>query len=180
MANRMYPETRRRSTRLGGYDYRQSGIYFVTICTYHKAKLFGAIVDGDMAYSSLGKVVTEEWQHVAQARSNVHLDQYVVMPNHLHGILIIEDMCGSGAAQQHPAGCASSKGASAGSLGAIISQFKAAVSRRAWSGLISRDQKIWQRNYYDHIVRNEESFNDIRRYIVENPARWAEDSLYID
>ncbi len=181
MRNPIVSPRSRRSMRLPGYDYRQSGVYFVTICTHQKAKLFGAVVDGDLVHSTVGEIVCEEWRHVAQARSNIQLGQYVVMPNHLHGLLFLEEMLESGDAQNRHADLAPRKnGLSSGSLGAIISQFKAAVSRRAWSGLIGRSIRIWQRNYYDHIVRSEKSLNEIRRYISENPARWAEDSLYVD
>jgi REP element-mobilizing transposase RayT len=161
---------------LPGYDYSQAGVYFVTICAHQKAILFGTVVDGEMVYSALGRLVCAEWQHIAQARSNVLLDYFAVMPNHFHGLVVIQEARDYDATEYGPAEAATS----AGSLGAIISHFKAAVSRRAWSGLIDRDQRIWQRNYYDHIVRNEQSLNEIRRYIIENPGRWAEDSLYVE
>ena len=167
--------------RLPGYDYRQAGVYFVTLCTYQMTKLFGAVFDGEMVLSDLGKVVREEWQHAAQARSKFQLDLFVIMPNHFHGLVFIEDRRDCSAVQNDPADLAMRTSTlSAGSLGANISQFKAAVSRRAWSGTIDRDQRIWQRNYYDHIVRNEESLDDIRRYILENPTRWHEDSMYVE
>ncbi len=195
------PYCHRRSIRLRGYDYRQSGVYFVTICSYQKTNLFGAIVDGDMALSPLGEIARDEWRHIARARSNVErtvadeidrqrhiararsnveLDHYVIMPNHLHGLFIITDSLerdfGLSAKTPHSK---QSRRLPAGSLGAIISQYKAAVSRRAWSGLMGRSQRIWQRNYYDHIVRDEQSLSAIRKYIVENPARWHDDSLYV-
>jgi len=171
----------RRSIRLPGYDYRQTGVYFVTLCTYQKAKLFGAVDDGEMILSALGTVVIDEWQHIAKVRSNVKLDLFVVMPNHFHGLVIINarqnnDVCPSVSASP----IKSSRTLQADSLGAIIGQFKVAVTRRAKSSQIYSDQRIWQRNYHEHIVRNEESLNDIRRYIIENPARWAEDSLYVE
>ena len=171
----------RRSLRLPGYDYRQGGIYFVTMCAFQQARLFGAIDDGEMRLNELGKIVEEEWLHITDVRSNVKQDLFVVMPNHIHGLLVITDRLehdfGQSAKTTH---AKNPHGFPAGSLGAVISHYKAAVSRRAWSGLIERDQPIWQRNYYDHIVRNESSLNDIRRYILENPARWPKDSLYVE
>ena len=167
--------------RLCGFDYRQSGIYFVTLCTHQKSKLFGSIYDGEMSLSVLGELVREEWQHIAQLRSLVQLDDCVVMPNHLHGLVIIEETYDNGVDSGDIANMSErTHTLQAGSLGAIISQFKAAVSRRAWPSLVERGCPIWQRNYYDHIVRNESTLNAIRRYIMENPARWAEDSLYVD
>ncbi len=144
-------------------------------------KLFGDIIDGEMALSRLGEVAHVEWRYIADARDNVELDRFVIMPNHLHGLFVITDRQDDGLVHpvemRHPK---QSRGFPSGALGAIVGHYKAAVSRRAWSGLIGRGQRVWQRNYYDHIVRDEESLKQIRRYIIENPARWAEDSLYVD
>ena len=181
MARQYRPEKNRRSLRLRGYDYRRGGVYFVTICAYEKRKLFGAISDGEVSLSPLGEIACEEWRHIARRRSNVELDRFVIMPNHLHGLFVIADELegkhSHGEEIHYPE---QPRGYRPDSLGAIVSHYKAAVSRRAWSGLMARNQRIWQRNYYDHIVRNEESLNEIRKYIMENPARWAEDSLYVD
>ena len=171
----------RNSSRLAGYDYRQAGVYFVTVCAHQRAPLFGSIFDGEMMLSALGEVVREEWQYVAKARRNIMLDLYVVMPNHLHGLVIIDrpekrNKVQSATGQRRKL----SPTLEAGSLGAIISQFKAAVSRRANSNQLDFGRRIWQRNYYDHIVRNEKSLNAIRQYIIANPARWREDSLYVE
>ncbi len=171
----------RRSIRLQGYDYRKADVYFVTLCTYLNSSLFGTISAGEMLLSELGKIVEKEWLRIATIRSNVRLDLYVVMPNHLHGVIFIEDCQDSEAPQcMYNPKRKDSRTLKANSLGAIVSHYKAAVSRRAWSGLIGRSQRIWQRNYYDHIVRDEASLNEIRKYIVENPARWHDDSLYVD
>lgn len=170
----------RRSIRLRNYDYRRCGVYFVTICAHQKRKLFGTVFDGIVSLSSVGEIVSDEWRRIAQARANVEIDHYVVMPNHLHGLLIIaerinanSDQCSDGplSAQQ--------RGVPASSLGSIINQFKGAVSRSVWSNLMHSRTQIWQRNYYDHIVRDEASLNEIRKYIIENPARWHNDSLYV-
>lgn len=171
----------RRSIRLPGYDYRQAGVYFVTLCTYQHASLFGSIIDGDMILNKLGTVVAEEWQRVAEFRRNVKLDISVVMPNHLHGLVIIEFWQGSNSIQSSPAAGDKTSGTlQADSLGAIVGQFKLAVSRQAKLRQLHSHKLIWQRNYYDHIVRSEKSLNEIRRYIIENPARWAGDSLYVE
>lgn len=171
----------RRSIRLPGYDYRQAGIYFVTLCTYRHTSLFGSIVEGDMILNELGKVVEEEWQRVAKLRRNVKLDLSVVMPNHMHGLLIIETLQDCDSVRAVPASGEMPSGTlKAGSLGAIIGQFKLAVARQANFRHLHLHKKIWQRNYHEHIVRSEESLNDIRRYIMENPARWSDDSLYLE
>lgn len=165
--------------RLRGSDYRQSGIYFITVCTYRHISLFGNIIDGDMALNELGKVVNSEWLHVSQARSNVLLDNYVIMPNHQHGIVIIDNENGRVDSTLDSAENGKCSGTlTSGSLGAIVGHFKAAVSRHAKTPRLDCNQRIWQRNYYERIIRNEKSLNEIRQYILENPARWSEDELY--
>ncbi len=143
--------------------------------------LFGRIYDGEMHSSKLGIVVEEEWRRMAMLRKNVKLDLHVVLPNHVHGLIVIEDNLdglssrGISTQKRHV-----SRTLQAGSLGAIIGQFKVAVTRRARLSQLYSDQRIWQRNYHEHVARDEESLNSIRRYVIENPARWAEDSLYVD
>ena len=181
MSNPSFSFNSRRSIRLQGYDYRQAGVYFVTLCTYLNTTQLGRINDGEMLHSKLGKVVDEEWQHMAKVRRNVQLDLHVVTPNHLHGVIILEEIQDGVSSRCVPTQeRKDSRTLQAGSLGAIIGQFKVAVTRRARSSQFYSDQRIWQRNYHEHIVRNEESLNDIRRYIIENPARWGEDSLYVE
>ena len=171
----------RRSIRLPGYDYRQTGVYFVTLCTYQMANLFGTVDDGEMVSSELGQLVIQEWKHMSTVRSNVKLDLYVFIPNHFHALVIIEDC-----QKNDLAGCTSAHSSKEShtlrswSLGAIIGQFKLAVGRQARRRQLHLRQPIWQRNYHEHIIRNEASLNDIRKYIIENPARWIEDSLYLD
>lgn len=175
--NQCYPS--RRSIRLPDYDYRRSGVYFVTVRTYQHTSLFGRITDGDVVRNDLGNVVHSEWLHVAQARTNVLLDNYVIMPNHLHGIVVIKSENDHVGSSYIPMANRKRRGTLlSGSLGAIVGHFKAAVSRRAKRLELGYNTIIWQRNYYEHIIRNEKSLNEIRKYIHENPARWAKDELY--
>ena len=171
----------RQSIRLRDYDYRREGAYFITTCTYGKAKLFGRVDKGEMTLNDLGHIVAAEWLQIATARPKIQLDSFVVMPNHVHGIIFITDACNEDS-DINVAGSPSkaSRTLLAGSLGAIVGHFKAAVSRRAKREEIAFQEKIWQRSYYEHIVRSEKSLNEIRRYIIENPGRWQDDSLYIE
>lgn len=171
----------RRSIRLKGYDYRQSGVYFVTICAYRKLRLFGQVLDGRMLPNDLGATVTECWNQIPLVRDKVELDACVVRPNHIHGIIIINN----NAAVENAARTAQSVDASAsrparGSLESIVGQFKRAVTLRGKSLNQPPEGPIWQRNYYERIIRNENSLNDIRNYIAENPERWSGDSLYAE
>lgn len=169
----------RRSPRLPGYDYRNEGLYFVTICAEHMRLRFGTIPDGELQLNHLGQLASAEWQRLAVARANLRLGQFVVMPNHLHGLIRIVERDRRNSRQ-----CAGADTSAvtiqAGSLSAIIGQFKAAVSRRAKANGIIGDTKIWQRGYYDHIVRDERTLNEIRGYIIENPAKWHDDRLYVE
>jgi putative transposase len=182
----------RRSIRLKGYDYTQPGAYFVTIVTHDRETIFDAPV--------FRRVAETMWQRILRHSPQVELDEWVVMPNHIHGIIVIVDdsrdrgeafpesssvekdaVHGKGASKtNHPSRNASPLpespcGPSPGSLGAIVGNFKSVTARR-----INRIRKmpgapVWQRNYYERIIRDERELNAVRRYIRENPARWAED-----
>lgn len=171
---------RRQSLRLEGYDYRQSGLYFVTISTNLHACLFGVVMNEEVKLSAIGRIVAEEWQRTAELRHNVELDAFVVMPNHVHGIIkiTVEDSPMTNQVAPGDLGKSMSKYLQANSLGAIIGRFKGQVSRRVRKMPKCRDLTVWQRNYYDHIIRNEKSLNAIRDYIAMNPSRWTEDSYH--
>ena len=162
----------RRSNRLRDCDYRQQGVFFITICTHRQACLFGEIIDGAMQLNQLGRIVEQEWQRTAELRPYVDLDAFVVMPNHIHGVIVI--------AEQNTDAGGSVKLLAAKSLGAIIGQFKGSVTKRirfqeGLQGII-----VWQRNYHDHVVRNDKSLQRIREYIAYNPENWAKDFYFDD
>ena len=171
----------RRSVRLRDYDYSQAGLYFVTICTFQQLCLFGDIRAGEVILSELGKLVQDLWLRIPVLRAKSELDAFVLMPNHLHGIIQV----GENAVEERRANRSRGTGASkttlpAGSLGATIGQFKSAVTKQSRALTCPPTSPIWQRNYYEHVIRNEGTLNDIRRYILQNPARWAEDDFYAD
>jgi putative transposase len=183
----------RHSIRLAEYDYRQDGAYFVTMCVYQRACLFGDVVGDEMMLSTLGCIVLEEWERTAIHRTYVILDEFVVMPNHVHGIIVIDHGAdGVGAtrrvAQFDPtsipnvpaSGRATHRvaptGPAAGSIGAIIGQFKSISAKRINRVRETPGAPVWQRNYYEHVIRDEKSLNAIREYIQFNPARWAADN----
>lgn len=168
----------RQSIRLSAYDYSLAGAYFVTICTREKAGLLGEVVAGEVRLSAAGRIVERCWRSVARHFAGVALDAYVIMPNHIHGVVwICEDgykgRDGASAVKVAPA---RRVGTTPGSLAAIVQNFKSTSTRRVNASRRTPGATIWQRNYYEHIIRGEESLAAIRRYIAENPLRWAEDA----
>jgi len=137
--------------------------------------LFGQIVAEAMQLNALGEVVAEEWIKSATIRQEIELDSWIVMPNHLHGILVIKDS-GQSAALDHPTPKqpAQRPQRKPHSVGAFIAGFKSAVTRRT-NELRQTPAPLWQPNYYDHIIRTEVALNNIRHYIRDNPRRWAAD-----
>ena len=163
----------RRSLRLRGFNYSSEGAYFVTICTQNRECLFGGVVDGEMRLNDVGRVVQIVWNGLSERFPNVELDAFVVMPNHVHGILVIvgagQALPVKGAASSAPTGSVSS------TLMKLLRTFKSISAIQVNRLLSSSGQPFWQRNYYEHIIRNEESLNRIREYIATNPLRWELD-----
>jgi REP element-mobilizing transposase RayT len=166
----------RRSIRLRGYDYSKVGAYFVTICAQNRTCLFGEIVDGGMRLNDAGQMVQLVWNEMPAFYPGVETDEFVVMPNHIHGIIILV-----GAAPRGRPVLGQARGpAPTMSLGDVVQRFKTmttkryadAVKQSGWSPFSGR---LWQRNYYEHIVRNDDELNRIREYIVNNPLQWALD-----
>lgn len=174
------------SARLPHFDYSSSGRYFVTICTNNKACHFGDVVNGEMCLSSIGEIVADEWQNTPKVRPNVILDSWVVMPNHVHGIIVIDEMKirdvtpGHGNVSvetTHRVVSTKTKTTlQRNSLGAIIGQFKSKCTKRIHAaGFLDFS---WQARFFDHIVRNGSDLDRIRQYILENPAKWSKDDNY--
>jgi putative transposase len=177
---------RRRSVRLKGYDYGQAGAYFITICTQHRSHLFGDILDGEMMLSPFGQIAYQEWSNTPMVRPNVSLDVFVVMPNHMHGIILIHssdisqtDELQSGQIEKGVYDTPLPLKSPANTIGAIIRGYKGAVTRQI-NRLLPEDEKIevWQRNYHEHIIRNERSYRKISDYILHNPQKWEADVFY--
>jgi len=171
---------RRRSIRLRGYDYTQVGAYFITICTQNRECLFGQIVDGGMMLNEAGRVVVKCWHAMPDHFSNFELDEFVVMPNHFHAVFVLHrrgESCIrpiSGDHKDRPYGTLPD------TVGRVIQAFKSITTHEYIKGVKqyrwpSFPRKLWQRNYYEHIIRHEPELNHIREYIVENPLKWELD-----
>jgi len=168
----------RRSIRLKGYDYSEGGAYFVTICTQGRECLFGDIVDDEMRLNDTGTMVRDLWHEIPEHFRHADIDEFVVMPNHFHGIIVIV-----GAQFIAPFDCdAINNNKKQGvmnhaptTVGEIVRAFKARCTNAINHIRNTPGTPLWQRNYYEHIIRGEGEMNRIRKYIVDNPAKWAED-----
>ena len=195
------------TTRLSDYDYSNCGYYFVTINTKNKCPYFGKIIDEKIILSEIGKIVEKSWLEIPFHFSNTLLDEYVIMPNHIHGILIIKDINNSFNVKTHPAERDASKdqkninGAlsdrkrdaaccvftlkkepnfalpKSGSLSVIIRSFKSAVTKNCRKNGFTQFE--WLPRFYEHIIRSERYLEKIRQYIVKNPVKWKMDEYFI-
>ncbi|CBL45870.1 Hypothetical protein HDN1F_22870 [gamma proteobacterium HdN1] len=159
----------RHSLRLKNYDYSQAEAYFVTICTQHRACLFGEVVDGGVQLSAAGRMVLDVWNEIPVHYLGVDVDAFVVMPNHVHGVVVITNPVGAQFNAPNTQGAMNR----APTLGEIVRAFKARSTRNI--RLREPGASVWQRNYYEHIIRSEESLTRIREYIINNPLQWALD-----
>ena len=182
------------SIRLSGYDYSRAGAYFITICTQNRQYLFGQIVDGMMRLNDAGGIAQQCWNEIPIHFPHLELDEFVIMPNHVHGIVVITDANAAVGAKnfsplqppphsplqsplqppprrttQQP--CGTSK-----TVGSIVRGFKIGVTK--WMRQNTNIHDVWQRNYWEHIKRDESELNRIRQYIHNNPAQWELDRLY--
>jgi putative transposase len=176
----MRHKNHRRSIRLKGYDYTQAGAYFVTICTKDRACLFGDVADGVMRLNQMGHIVRQCWLAIPNHVPHVLLDEFVVMPNHVHGIIVIMPTHDVGATYASPLQNDDTptrpRGPQPRSVASIVGSFKSAAAKRINEQRGTPGAPIWQRNYYEHIIRDDESLNLIRNYIADNPLRWQIDA----
>lgn len=167
----------RKTIRLQGYDYSGAGSYFVTICTRNRESFFGIVLVGEMRFNNEGRIAMKCWESLPERFPEVSLDESVFMPNHLHGIINIAK---TGVKYQNSCkgvmNCAPIHHAL--TLGMVVRSFKALASRQI--RLSGKNEFGWQRNYYEHIIRNEDSLKHIREYITTNPLRWELDSENLD
>ena len=187
-----------------GYDYGQGGAYFITICVHKRLCLFGSVVDNDVVLSPAGEMVWSWWDRLPRKFPGIDSDAFVVMPNHVHAIIVIasdvgatprgrpvdqsgtHDACAEGGRARGPAPTPvrfdeATRSLGRPSLGAVVGWFKAITTNAYIRGVKQRgwprfSKRFWQRNYYEHVIRNEHDLNEIRQYIAHNATRWAEDS----
>ncbi|MEO0332198.1 MAG: transposase [Bacteroidota bacterium] len=207
----------RRSIRLKGYDYSQVGLYFITLCCYQRKHLFGEIKDGKLLLNACGQIAFDEWLRTEDIRDNIRLHEFIIMPNHMHGIVEITFSKGKSTNQLYQASFKSPSQ----TIGAIIRGYKGATTKKIKilsaergkkkdrgedrdreegrgigegkgatgkgelrfaptedASTIGSENKVWQRNYYEHIIRDERAYQNIANYIRTNPLRWKEDKFF--
>ncbi len=152
----------RRSIRLRAYDYSAPGGYFITICTHQRVYRFATVRDAEVILSNEGHIVETAWGDLRRDYANIQLDQFIIMPNHVHGIIFIVGTGFNTARTNHP-------------LSEIVRGFKTFSARRINATAATLGTNVWQRNYYEHIIRNDRSLNRIREYIASNPLNWKHD-----
>jgi putative transposase len=193
----------RQSIRLKGYDYSQEGLYFITICCQNRLHLFGEIIEGKMQLNDFGKIVAEEWLKTPEIRKNISLGNFIIMPNHMHGIISINTKASTEMKKN-----ASKFHSPTQTIGAIIRGYKGATTKRINNLIrlikedshrtgelqfaprlnpsiinlnsLSGEGSIWQRNYWEHIIRDDPSFDRISEYIANNPKKWKADQFISD
>lgn len=190
----------RRSIRMKGYDYAQEGLYFITICCFENRDLFGRIEGGVMVLNEAGKVAERCWKEIPEHFLDVVLHAFVIMPNHVHGILEIvgakneKDADGAGAKDENkndgneigtgaknfspvqeniPKKFSPHFNSPSRTIGSVVRGFKIGVTK--WMRQNTGVLNVWHRNYYDIIIRNEQSYENISNYIVKNPINWRDD-----
>ena len=182
----------RRSIRLKGYDYAQCGCYFITICTQGRENLFGSIQNRVMILNDAGKMIDYQWNNLAGRFTHIELDEYIVMPNHLHGIitvgatLVVAQNVVAPNTNNRPnirAGTRPAPTKGTANIGDMVGAFKSITSCEYIEGVKNNhyksfDGKLWQRNYYEQIIRPETSLRRIQEYIRNNPRQWQQDELF--
>ena len=167
------------SNRLKNYDYSSEGAYFITICAKDRECLFGEIVEEKVVLNELGKIAFDKWKKTGEIRKNIMVDKFVIMPNHVHGVLIIDNdshrrdtvhRVSTRTPQIEKFGKPTEN-----SIPTIIRSYQATVTKQIHEKKYQQGEKIWQPNYYDRVIRNEDELNRIREYILQNPQKWEED-----
>ena len=168
---------RNNSMRHPHFDYSSAGAYFVTICVSQRICLFGTISGGVMCLNELGRIASEAWPALAKHHADFVLDTFVVMPNHVHALLWVRppDDGQPPIESTHQRGFG---GRSASSLSVLVGAYKSSVTQQTRRRRLLPVPVLWQRNFYDNIVRNDDVLAQVREYIRENPARWCEDLLH--
>ena len=171
-------EGKRRALRLQNYDYGQAGAYFVTVCVKQRRCVLGEVVEDSVVLTREGEIVLQVRQELPRHYEDVGLDEFVAMPNHVHGIVWIMERKPIKVGARHASPLQKPRGFKPGSLGSIVASFKSTATRKINHLHNTPGDPFWQRGYYDHIIRDEDDLYQHRKYVVENPSKWALDAYY--
>jgi putative transposase len=176
--NRLGSSHRRHSIRLKAHDYASPAAYFLTLCTEQRISLFGEVAEHRMSPNDVGRMVSRWWCEIPQKYPAVRLDFWVVMPNHIHGILVFSNV--PPGAEQAPDPTPLIPKSEIPELSHVIRWFKTMTTNEYFREVTSAGWprvpgKLWQRNYFEHVIRGRRGLENIRRYITENPGRWEVD-----
>ena len=167
----------RRSIRLKEFDYSSAGAYYITLCSFNRENIFGELENGRVFLNEYGEIAREEWGKTAEIRRGIELDEFVIMPNHMHGILWIE-----GRGTKHRAPTIEQFGKpTSNTIPTIIRGFKSSVTKRINTKRADFNlplMTVWQRNYFEHVIRDERDLFNVRQYIQNNPKNWEEDENF--
>lgn len=179
--NQNPPKHHRKSIRLKGYDYSQQGFYFITICCNDRKYFFGKIENGKMQLNEIGRIANEYWASIPQHYPQSKLHEFIVMPNHMHGIIELVGPRHGVAPQPAPQSTMENINQFGkpipGSISVIVNQYKSSVRR--WCNQNEFVFFKWQSKFHDHIIRNEQAFQNISRYILNNPLNWKDDKFFL-
>jgi putative transposase len=176
----------RRSIRLKDYDYSKAGAYFITICCEDRIHRFGKVSGDEMILNEFGTIAYNEWINLAERFSHFELDVFQIMPNHMHGIIVLSDMAAvvgatlAVAQKENKVNRATARVAP--TISDIVGAYKSIVSNACLNLCKSENKtmgKLWQRNYYEHIIRDERAYGNISNYIINNPSKWTEDKFHL-
>ena len=167
-----YP--RRKTLRLPDYDYSQPGAYFITLLTYRRQQMLCDILDGEPVYTRFGLIVKDSWMNLVQYHARLRLDEFCIMPDHLHGILWLVEDSNGGSTPIDPrvSEPATEMSTASGLLSEIIRGFKSFSARKINTIRGTTGSPVWQRGFYEHVISGEDELNQIRQYILENPLKW--------
>ena len=176
----------RKSIRLKGYDYSQAGLYFITICVQDRKCLLGEIENDEMILNDFGTIAFQQWEKLRDRFTNMELDVFQIMPNHMHGIIMLTDTVAGATlavALQTGAGASPAPTGITGTVGDIVGAYKSLVANGCLEIFKQKNPdemmgKLWQRNYHEHIIRNELSYQRIAEFIINNPKKWNDDKFY--
>jgi len=175
------PEThRRQSIRLKEYDYSQAGFYFITLCVHNRELLFGEIIEDKMILNAAGKMIAREWQALQKRFPHIEPHEYVVMPNHFHAIIEVGDTLTELQMKGQPQWITPTENKK--TIGDMLGAFKSITTIEYIRGVKTShwrefESKLWQRNYWEHVIRHEQSHHEIAQYIINNPQQWQMDKL---